>query len=74
MASSRGQLYLHGGLKLWDMAAGMLLLQEAGGYACNLQGDSVFDANLTMRSVVASPDAQLFHEWFQYIQQHLYYA
>ncbi len=74
MASSRGQLYLHGGMKLWDMAAGMLLLQEAGGYACNLQGDSVFDANLTMRSVVASPDAQLFHEWFQYIQQHLYYA
>lgn len=74
MAANRGQLYLHGGMKLWDMAAGMLLLQEAGGWACTLEGDSVFHASLEMRSVVVSPDEQLFKAWFAYIQQHLHSA
>ncbi|MEN9503606.1 MAG: hypothetical protein RI964_2891 [Pseudomonadota bacterium] len=74
MAANRGQLYLHGGMKLWDMAAGTLLLQEAGGHACNLQGESVFHAALESRSVVASPDKQLFDAWFHYVQEHLYSA
>ncbi len=74
MAASRGQLYLHVGMKLWDMAAGSLLLREAGGFACALDGSGVFHADLNMRSAVASPDEALFHEWFDYIQQHLYRA
>jgi myo-inositol-1(or 4)-monophosphatase len=31
LASGRGQVYIHGGQKLWDYAAGSLILTEAGG-------------------------------------------
>jgi myo-inositol-1(or 4)-monophosphatase len=69
MAANRGNLYLHGGMKLWDLAAGSLLLSEAGGYACTLQGEPVFKAALATRSVVISPDKPLFDEWMQYLQE-----
>ena len=68
MAANRGQLYLHGSMKLWDLAAGTLLLSEAGGYACTLEGESVFRPAMATRSVVASPDKKLFDEWFGYLQ------
>ena len=35
VAAGRFDLYLHGGQKLWDYAAGSLILQEAGGSACH---------------------------------------
>lgn len=63
MAANRGHLYLHGGMKIWDLAAGTLLLSEAGGYACTLEGESVFRAGMDKRSVVISPDKRLFDEW-----------
>ncbi len=69
MAANRGQLYLHGGMKLWDLAAGTLILAEAGGYACTLQGETVFKAAMEPRSVVVSPDPQLFAEWLHYLQE-----
>ena len=67
MAASRGQVYLHGGMKLWDLAAGSLILAEAGGYACTLEGDAVFKATMTPRSVIISPDKELFQQWKAYI-------
>jgi myo-inositol-1(or 4)-monophosphatase len=69
MAANRGQLYLHGGMKLWDLAAGTLILAEAGGYASTLQGESVFRASMEPRSVVISPDRELFDAWFHYLQE-----
>ena len=33
-AAGRYEVYLHGGQKLWDYAAGWLVLQESGGFAC----------------------------------------
>ncbi|MGB1008246.1 MAG: inositol monophosphatase family protein [Thiolinea sp.] len=68
MTANRGQLYLHGSMKLWDYAAGSLLLSEAGGYACTLEGESVFRLSMQTRSAVASPDKRLFEEWFAYLQ------
>lgn len=68
MTANRGQLYLHGSMKLWDLAAGTLLLSEAGGYSCTLDGDSVFRLGMQTRSVVASCDKTLFEEWFSYLQ------
>ena len=38
LAAGRIQLYLHGGQKLWDFAAGYLILREAGGAATSLSG------------------------------------
>ena len=67
MAANRGHMYLHGGMKLWDLAAGTLILEEAGGYASTLQGEKVFEASMQPRSVVISPDQQLFEEWKHYL-------
>jgi len=69
MAANRGHLYLHGGMKLWDLAAGTLLLSEAGGYASTLDGEAVFKASMQPRSVVISPDEELFKQWHQYLTQ-----
>jgi len=67
MAANRGHLYLHGGMKLWDLAAGTLILEEAGGYACTLDGETVFRPEMTPRSVVISPDQVLFKQWKEYL-------
>lgn len=69
MAANRGHLYLHGGMKLWDLAAGTLILAEAGGHACTLEGEPVFKAAMEPRSVVISPDKVLFDIWFRYLQE-----
>jgi myo-inositol-1(or 4)-monophosphatase len=63
LAAGRGHIYLHGGQKLWDFAAGCLLLDEAGGAAFTLDGETVFRAALHPRSVAASPDPALAREW-----------
>jgi myo-inositol-1(or 4)-monophosphatase len=63
IASGRCHLYLHGGQKLWDYAAGQLILAEAGGLAATLQGEPVLQRGLVPRSVVAATDADLFHAW-----------
>ncbi len=68
MAAGRGHLYLHGGMKLWDLAAGTLLLSEAGGYACTLDGESVFRLGMAKRSVVISSDQRLFNEWREFLK------
>jgi len=67
MAANRGHLYLHGGMKLWDLAAGTLILKEAGGYACTLEGEDVFRASMKPRSVIISPDKILFEQWKTYL-------
>ncbi|MEE9350965.1 MAG: inositol monophosphatase [Thiotrichaceae bacterium] len=67
MAANRGHLYLHGGMKLWDLAAGTLILSEAGGYACTLDGEEVFRASMQPRSVIISPDEALFQQWKSYL-------
>lgn len=63
LAASRIDLYLHGGQKLWDLAAGVLLLAEAQGHSLSLAGSPVFQPTLTPRSVIASPDLKLFKQW-----------
>ncbi len=67
MAANRGHLYLHGGMKLWDLAAGTLILEEAGGYASTLEGESVFRAAMKPRSVIISPDEKLFKQWQDFL-------
>lgn len=71
MAANRGHAYLHGGMKLWDLAAGTLILEEAGGYACTLEGETVFKPAMTPRSVILSPDKEIFDNWKTYLS---YYA
>lgn len=68
MSANRGQLYLHGGMQLWDCAAGTLILNEAGGYSSTLEGYPVESIKLGRRSVVASPDKVLFEAWLAYLR------
>jgi len=67
MAANRGHLYLHGGMKLWDLAAGTLILEEAGGYSCTLEDESVFRPAMKPRSVLISPDKVLYESWKEFL-------
>ena len=67
LAAGRGQVYLHGKQKLWDYAAGWLILNEAGGYSSTLQGEAGFQATLEPRSAVAAVDSDLYQQWFNWI-------
>ncbi|SCZ54494.1 inositol monophosphatase family protein [Thiohalomonas denitrificans] len=67
LAAGRYHVYLHGRQKLWDYAAGSLILQEAGGRAATLEGEAVFTPRLAPRSVVAGADRELFERWFAWV-------
>ena len=67
MAAGRFDIYLHGGQKLWDYAAGSLIFKEAGGYSVSLDNDEVFRGQLEDRSVLACYDKNLFNYWYEWI-------
>jgi myo-inositol-1(or 4)-monophosphatase len=62
-AAGRFDIYLHGGQRLWDYAAGALIMQEAGGQLCSLEHDDFWAAPLWRRSAVAALDPGLFEAW-----------
>ncbi len=70
-ASGRFDLYLHGGQKLWDYAAGALIMAEAGGQLCSLEIDDFWAAPLWRRSVVAALDAVLFETWKAWLRERM---
>ena len=66
-AAGRFDIYVHGGQKLWDYAAGALILEEAGGQLASLSG--TFDiADIWERSVVASASPELFKLWWDWLK------
>lgn len=67
LAAARSQVYIHGGQKLWDYAAGQLILEEAGGFASTFAGEPVFAKTLTPRSVMAAVSEPLFQQLQQYL-------
>lgn len=69
IAAGRGHIYLHGGQKLWDRAAGALVLSEASGCAATLDGTSFLEPTLRTTAVVASGDPDLFTDWRDWITQ-----
>ncbi len=66
-AAGRYDVYLHGGQKLWDYAAGALILQEAGGYACCIGNNDFSECDIWQRSVIAASDGKLFDEWKNWV-------
>jgi myo-inositol-1(or 4)-monophosphatase len=68
LAASRFHLYLHGGQKLWDHAAGSLILREAGGFAATLEGTALSSRSLRPQSVLAALDEPTFHAWRQAVR------
>jgi myo-inositol-1(or 4)-monophosphatase len=70
-AAGRFDVYLHGGQKLWDYAAGAIILEEAGGSACTLTHDAFWSDHLWLRSVIASCNPALFVQWRDWIRARL---
>jgi myo-inositol-1(or 4)-monophosphatase len=68
LADGRFHVYLHGGQKLWDYAAGSLILSECGGRALTLDGEEVFTVGLESRSVIAARDGELFRTWHAWVK------
>ncbi len=67
MAAGRFDIYLHGGQKMWDYAAGSLIFAEAGGHSISLDNEAVFRGQLEVRSVLACFDKNLFNYWYEWI-------
>jgi len=67
-AVGRYDLYLHGGQKLWDYAAGSLILSESGGRACCIDNDDFALGDIWQRSVIAARNEKLFGEWKNWIR------
>lgn len=67
LAADRYQVYVHGGQKLWDFAAGSLIFEETGGQAKTLDGGRVCCGDIQPRSVVAALDPHTFEQWWKWI-------
>lgn len=70
VAAGRLDVYLHGGQKLWDYAAGQLILDEAGGKAVSLDGGSLMAGPSVKRGVIAAASPSLFGEWRTWLAAH----
>ena len=69
LAVGRYDLYLHGGQKLWDYAAGALIYEEAGGRLATLEGDDFWSGeHVFKRSVIAGLQPDLFERWLAWIR------
>lgn len=69
LARRRCHLYLHGRQRIWDYAAGLLILSESGGTAQTLDGEPVFSPTLAPRSTVAACSATLFDAWSAWLNR-----
>ncbi|MBI3479455.1 MAG: inositol monophosphatase family protein [Nitrosomonadales bacterium] len=67
-AIGRYDMYLHGGQRLWDYAAGSLIFTESGGHACCIESDDFAQGDIWQRSVIAARDEKLFEEWKTWIR------
>lgn len=63
-------LYLHGGQKPWDYAAGSLILEEAGGFMAGFEDDDYWAGSPWCRSVIAALDKDLFVQWRDWVRAH----
>ncbi len=63
LAAGRANLLIHGRERIWDYAAGALLIEEAGGRAETFAGEPIFRQSLTPRSVIAASTPELFELW-----------
>jgi myo-inositol-1(or 4)-monophosphatase len=67
-AAGRYDVYLHGGQKLWDYAAGELILCESGGHSACIEHDDFTQGNIWQRSVIAARDGDLIAAWKNWIR------
>jgi myo-inositol-1(or 4)-monophosphatase len=66
-AAGRFHIYLHGRQKIWDYAAGHLIMEEMNGLSCGLDGEPVFKASGEPRSALAALDRNIFQQWHDWL-------
>jgi myo-inositol-1(or 4)-monophosphatase len=71
LAAARVDVMLHGGQKMWDYAAGALVLEEARGCFCTVEEDDFWAAAPWSRSVIAARSAPLLAEWRGWVRRAL---
>ncbi|WP_308446431.1 inositol monophosphatase family protein [Chitinimonas sp. BJYL2] len=71
LAAGRFDLYVHGGQKLWDYAAGCLILEEAGGRMTSLYHEDFWSDDMWQRSAVAALNPGLFEQWTRWVRANL---
>jgi myo-inositol-1(or 4)-monophosphatase len=68
LAAARIDVMLHSGQKMWDYAAGALILEEAGGCASTIDHDDFWDAPVWTRSAIAARSPGLQGEWRSWVR------
>lgn len=68
LAAARIDAMLHSGQKMWDYAAGALVLEEARGSLGALDNDVFWEAPVWSRSVIAARTEPLLLEWKAWIR------
>ena len=71
LAAARIDVLLHSGQKMWDYAAGALVLEEAGGRLSGLEQDDYWASPAWSRSVIAARTEPLLVEWRDWIRRNL---
>jgi myo-inositol-1(or 4)-monophosphatase len=71
LAAARIDVMLHSGQKMWDYAAGALILEEAKGFLCTLDHGDFWSAPVWTRSVIAGRSQPLTREWHAWVREHL---
>ena len=71
LAAARIDVLLHSGQKMWDYAAGALILEEAQGFLCTLDHSDFWAAPVWTRSVIAGRTQALTKEWHDWIREQL---
>jgi len=69
VAAGRMQLYLHGGQRMWDYAAGSLILKEAGGVFTTIPGNVLDCRKFTKRSAIAAITPELHQLWISWVRE-----
>lgn len=69
LAAGRLHVYLHGGQKLWDYSAGVLILTESGGQVSQLHCHDFWQGDPWSRSVVAARSPALHSQWYDWLKQ-----
>lgn len=70
LGAGRFQLYLHGGQKLWDYAAGRLIAEESGAAAQHYRRDDlrpIENPGLESRLAVAAANDDLMRRWLDFL-------
>ena len=71
LAAARIDVMLHSCQKMWDNAAGALILEEAGGFLSGLHGDDYWSGPAWSRTAIAARTEPLGLEWRDWIRTRL---